>query len=143
MSVDEVRHGRVDAAMPARSGLVLGRDFATLRHARDWAVGFVRHHRPDAAGDAVTDLRIVLDELTCNAIRHARPPYELALAVRGDRIRVEVSDAGPGLARPRTSGAGGGRGLALIGVVAACWGQATRRGGKTVWAELALKSSAG
>ncbi|PKV97526.1 histidine kinase-like protein [Amycolatopsis echigonensis] len=144
MSVDEFRHSRlpVRAASPeggaARLDLVLGRDFPALRQVRDEAVAFVRRHRPHAAPDAVADASLVLDEMASNAMRHARPPCDLALSLRGDRLLIEVSDSLPVLARCREGYEGGGRGLALIDALAARWGQTPGAGGKTVWAELPL-----
>ncbi|MGW7536762.1 ATP-binding protein [Amycolatopsis sp. NPDC054798] len=153
MTVDEFQHSRLPAgaASPGEAGtaatagarlsLKLDQDFTTLRRIRDQAVAFVRRHRPRAGPDAVADVRLVLDEMACNAMRHARPPCELALSLRGDRILIEVSDSLSDLARPRESYAGGGRGLALVDAVVDRWGQISRSGGKTVWAELALGPS--
>ncbi|MBB1151861.1 ATP-binding protein [Amycolatopsis sp. DR6-1] len=118
--------------------MALEEDFTTLRRVRGRAVAFVRRHRPHTGADAVADLRLVLDEMVCNAMRHARPPSELTLSLRGDRILIEVSDSLPDLARSRGGYAGGGRGLVLIDAIAERWGQSPRPGGKTVWAELAL-----
>lgn len=144
MSVEEFQPSRLPtgAGPPegedARLVLTLDQDFTTLRRVRDEAAAFVRRHRPRTAADAVADVRLVLDEMVCNAMRHARPPCELVLSLRGDRLLIEVSDSSPVPARYREGYEGGGRGLALIDAIAARWGQTPRDGGKTVWAELAL-----
>ncbi|MGW4397433.1 ATP-binding protein [Amycolatopsis nivea] len=137
MSVDELRHSRLPAK-GARLRLALDQDFTTLRRIRERTVAFVRRHLPHAEADAVADVRLVLDEMACNAMRHARPPCELILSLRGDRILLEVTDSLPELARRREGYVGGGRGLALIDAIAVRWGQTPRGSGKTVWAELAL-----
>jgi len=143
MNVDDSPRSRRSAGKPPATRLViaLSRDFATLRHIRDRAVEFVRRHRPGADADAVADLRIVLDELAGNAMRHARPPCELTVSLRDGRVLVEVADSSADLARPRDVYGGGGRGLALIGAIARRWGQIPRAGGKVVWAELDLSAS--
>ncbi|WP_116203562.1 ATP-binding protein [Amycolatopsis circi] len=137
MSVDEVQHSRLPARA-ARLRLALDQDFAILRRIRERAAAFVRRYLPYAGADALDDVRLVLDEMACNAMRHARPPCELTLSLRGDRILLEVSDSLPDLARCREGYAGGGRGLALIDAIADRWGQTPLPGGKTVWAELSL-----
>lgn len=114
MSVDEFQRSRLPAgAKPVRQAgarlrMALEEDFTTLRRVRGRAVAFVRRHRPHTGADAVADLRLVLDEMVCNAMRHARPPSELTLSLRGDRILIEVSDSLPDLARSRGGYAGGG-----------------------------------
>ncbi|WP_409180204.1 ATP-binding protein [Amycolatopsis sp. VS8301801F10] len=145
MSVEEFQHSRLPAgaeppedAGAARLQLALEQDFTTLRVIRGEAEAFVRRHRPSTDPDTLADVRLVLDEIACNAMRHARPPCELTLSLRGDRILIEVSDSLPDFARGREGYAGGGRGLALIDAIAESWGQTPRPGGKTVWAELDL-----
>ncbi|WP_037368280.1 ATP-binding protein [Amycolatopsis orientalis] len=144
MSVDEFQRSRLPArdASPDGAGprldVVLEQNPTTLRRIRDQATAFVSGHRPHADPDAVADVRLVLDEMASNAMRHARPPYGLALSLRGDRLLIEVSDSLPEPARYREGYEGGGRGLALIDAIAARWGQTPREDGKTVWAELAL-----
>lgn len=144
MSVDEFQPSRLPARAASPEGaiprldLMLAPDSTTLRGIRDQAAAFVYGHRPHADADAVADVRLVLDEMASNAMRHARPPCTLALSLPGDRLLIEVSDSLPALARYREGYEGGGRGLALINAIAVRWGQTPREGGKTVWAELAL-----
>ncbi len=81
------------------------------------------------AGDPVA-LRRVLDNLLANAVRHAATRVTLSARVAGDRVRVEVTDDGPGIppedrervfdrftrlddARARDDG-GAGLGLAIV-----------------------------
>jgi len=83
---------------------------------------------------------LLVSELVTNAIRHGSPPVRLVLRLDGGRLRVEVTDASPGLplagrSRPEQAG---GRGLQIVQELAVRWGsQASRsRLGKTVWFEL-------
>jgi anti-sigma regulatory factor (Ser/Thr protein kinase) len=52
----------------------------------------------------MADLQLLVSELVTNSIRHAglSPPASVALNVRlaEQRVRVEVTDAGPGFDRP-------------------------------------------
>jgi anti-sigma regulatory factor (Ser/Thr protein kinase) len=87
------------------------------------------------------DVQLVVSELAANAVRHAATVFTVAVAIGAERVRVEVSDAD---SRPPTlfeagPNATSGRGLLIVGAVAATWGYDTaeRDGlrGKTVWAE--------
>jgi len=88
------------------------------------------------------DLRLLVTELVTNGVRHGsqRGPVAVAVSVHGERVRVEVSDAGRGFSpgsapMPRPDGSGGW-GLQLVDRVAASWG--VRVNGCTcVWFELA------
>ena len=103
---------------------------------------------PDALGRAV---RVILD----NAFRHGRPPVVVTVADEGDRVRLEVRDAGPGFpegsedriferfyrADPARSGEGSGLGLSIARAIADAHGGAIRAanapdGGAAVTLEL-------
>jgi anti-sigma regulatory factor (Ser/Thr protein kinase) len=85
--------------------------------------------------EAVT---LVASELATNAVRHARTPYQVRLAVN-HRVSIEVIDASPGVPQLRnpTPQERGGRGLLLVSRIAAAWGVDQADGAKTVWAEVA------
>ncbi|MFE0382549.1 SpoIIE family protein phosphatase [Streptomyces bungoensis] len=87
---------------------------------------------------------LIVSELVTNAIRYGRPPIRLRLIL--DRALVcEVSDTSsttPHLRRARTYDEGG-RGLLLVAQFAEHWGTRHARHGKTVWAELSERESAG
>ena len=114
------------------------------------SVGLVRHrlcHDLRAAGAAdaaVQDAALVVSELVGNAVRHglALPGGGLRArwAVAAGTVLLEVEDGGtgPAPAEPRPAGesAEGGRGLAMVGLLAARWGSAPTASGTTVWAEL-------
>jgi anti-sigma regulatory factor (Ser/Thr protein kinase) len=87
---------------------------------------------------------LVATELVTNAVIHAEAgPSLLVLCVRGQRLRMEVSD-GDSSRLPRRMHrevtAEGGRGLALVDSLSAAWGTMRPRigQGKTVWCELDL-----
>ena len=97
----------------------------------------------------VADISLVVSELVTNAVEHGEPPVMFGIDSSVDtstdpntdpntvRIRVTVSDEGGGEPRVRAAAdhAIGGRGLALVEMLASRW--QWRRDGKrlTVWAE--------
>lgn len=94
---------------------------------------------------------LLLSELVTNSVRHARRPTGRLIAVGAeldpDRLlRVEVADACdvPPVVRAREAPeAEGGRGLVLVGALAADWGTYPRRHvGKVVWFTLGLAGAA-
>ena len=104
----------------------------------------VRQARADArdllAGCPVADdVILCLSELAANAVLHSnsrRPGGTFTVRIGGRpgaHIRLEVDDdGGPWLAPAPDPGSG--RGLDIIGALAAEWGIATSRAGRTVWA---------
>jgi anti-sigma regulatory factor (Ser/Thr protein kinase) len=85
---------------------------------------------------------LLLSELVTNAVRHSRVRgrrIEVRCTLDAGVLRVEVSDAGPGVPVARAAGADdeSGRGLALVAALAADWGVLPRPHGigKTVWFE--------
>jgi serine/threonine-protein kinase RsbW len=105
---------------------------------------YVRQARADArdllAGcPAADEVILCLSELAANAVRHSnsrRPggTFTVRIGSRpGADIRLEVEDdGGPWLAPAPDPGSG--RGLDIIGALAADWGVATSPAGRTVWA---------
>lgn len=88
----------------------------------------------------VDDALLVTDELASNAIRHGEAPRgsRLWLLDQGRRLRIEVTDSGPGQPRMITPHHAGGRGLRLVDRLASSWGVRRHADGKTVWAEVHL-----
>ncbi|MEV8568554.1 ATP-binding protein [Streptomyces sp. NPDC051322] len=120
---------------PTRRGARLAR-FLTTAHLLHWGL-------PSASAAQI------VAELASNATVHGRVPgrdFRLSLTVRGDVLRIEVSDArgerlppGPGTAVPPGGDAERGRGLLIVEAYADRWG--VEHGPvprKTVWAELDL-----
>lgn len=99
-------------------------------------------------------LRHVLDNLLANAIRHARGRVIVGWRERGDAVRIEVRDDGPGIPMehrekvfelfhrvPGTEGSGAGLGLAIVREVVASHGgdvgvEDAPEGGACVWFEV-------
>lgn len=83
-------------------------------------------------------IELLTSELVTNAVVHARSGARVAAEIHGKRIRVGVTDDGPGV--PTMSMAPQdeehGRGLALVDALAASWGVDRLTGGKTVWFEV-------
>lgn len=108
------------------------------RLARWWLGDLLRrHHLEHDLHDAV----LLASELATNAVVHARSSFEVAVSTEGDRLRIEVSDADPGVPQVQwvPAGATSGRGLLIVETLAAAWGVQPREGGgKTVWFELPI-----
>jgi DNA-binding NarL/FixJ family response regulator len=85
-------------------------------------------------------VELLSSELVTNAVHHARSDARVTAAVIGSRVRVSVSDDGPGLpvAGPSTAEAMSGRGLHLVDALSAAWGVDPGDPGKTIWFELEL-----
>ncbi|MFJ9595565.1 ATP-binding protein [Streptomyces virginiae] len=95
------------------------------------------------------DTGLLVAELAANAVRHGRVPgrdFELKLTLLEDFLRIEVSDARrdrrPAV-QPHAYQAESGYGLRIVDAVAAAWGVTDRIVGKTVWAELPRRRTAG
>jgi anti-sigma regulatory factor (Ser/Thr protein kinase) len=67
-------------------------------------------------------LALLVSELVSNAVQHASGPIELSVT-RGEPLRVEVADGGPGFDPARiTRRRDGGYGLVILEQLAARWG---------------------
>lgn len=89
--------------------------------------------------EGADDARLVVSELTTNAVLHGGPPIELRLAATGDTLVISVSDGSSTPPRPVAPRLESGRGLALVESVAD-WGCADVPGdGKVVTARLQLR----
>lgn len=115
----------------------------TLRRSRDspaLARSAVRRLLTAAATDpkAIDSVELVVSELVTNACKYGQGEIELRLALRRDRIGVEVIDQGCGptpAIPPPGSRAVGGWGLHVVSQLACSWG-AQVDGGTDLWAWL-------
>jgi anti-sigma regulatory factor (Ser/Thr protein kinase) len=109
---------------PAITGLHvrLANSPAAAREGRD----AVHHHLADRLhGGTLDDVLLVVSELVTNAIRHGRGDIGLRVAFDGELVSGAVEDAGDGfarVARDRGLSGSGGRGLDIVGGLAARWG---------------------
>jgi anti-sigma regulatory factor (Ser/Thr protein kinase) len=83
--------------------------------------------------------QLLVSELVTNVVVHTSSEVRLAVSMRGEKIRVEVTDDDDRLPEMRAGApeAPGGRGLGIVDGIADAWGADQRRDGKAVWFELA------
>jgi len=86
--------------------------------------------------DCVDALVMIVNELVCNAIDHARTMCEVTVRHSRTLVRVLVTDDSPLPPRipPHDVTAPRGRGLQMVKALASRWGWTARHHGKTVWA---------
>jgi anti-sigma regulatory factor (Ser/Thr protein kinase) len=89
-------------------------------------------------GNVVDHAAAVVTELATNSVLHAQSEFVVAISDFNGVVRISVRDgsAAPPLPCDAESMAVSGRGLALVGAVAARWGVEELDDGKAVWAEL-------
>jgi anti-sigma regulatory factor (Ser/Thr protein kinase) len=133
--VDVPRMRRYELALPA-DPTAPGRARALLRQAAaEWGVDEEPMH----------DAAMIVTELVANAVDHAHTPSTLILGLDGRGLSVAVRDGNPGQGprpRPVDPTARRGRGLQMVGALAASWGVTVHPDGKTVWAVLSPASYA-
>ena len=116
---------------------------ASVRHARE-AVASALEGRVSA--EVERDVVLLVSEVVTTSLRHATPEavgdIAVLVSIRDDRIRVEVSDGGPGFdpqVRPSREGPSGW-GLYLVDYLADRWG-ITRDGSNALWFEFDVERS--
>ena len=102
-----------------------------------------RFAAPRVPRDREFDLALIVSEVVTNAIRHgsAGGPIELRAVATRDRLRVDVTDGGAGLALPvkaKEAGESGGFGLFLVEQLARRWGLVRQKQTTRVWFEFDL-----
>ncbi|MEU8985842.1 SpoIIE family protein phosphatase [Streptomyces sp. NPDC048558] len=123
---------------PIRSSWVVWRLPDAVMHARRFTARTLRKWHVQEAADAVL---LVVSELVTNALVHTKGSVTLDLMLRGDRVRVSVSDASPRApAKPVIVDweSTGGRGLLLVEAVSDSFGSVPVAGGKQVWSEITV-----
>ena len=89
--------------------------------------------------DVLDKTRLLVTELTTNAVLHAHSPIRLSVEPIDDVMRIEVRDDDPRPLQPPCKpepDAVRGRGLWLVSVMARAWGVNRNERGKTVWFEV-------
>lgn len=85
----------------------------------------------------VDDACLLVSEVVTNALLHGAPPLALTCRCVGTAVLFSVSDHRPQRAPLASHPAGnddeGGRGLAIVELLAAQWGVHDDAGGKSVW----------
>jgi len=114
-----------------------------VRHADQAAAAraFVRDTLAGWGVGKVEDVVLIASELFTNAVLHGGGEVEIALAVTGGRVRLEVADDGglpvPSEVRRPAPDAITGRGLAIVDALAQRWGNGRDPAGRTcVWIEV-------
>lgn len=86
------------------------------------------------------DVLILVSELVSNSVRHgSSADIDVRVTAADERIRVEVTDEGPGFSA--TTPRGDGLGLAIVEKLADRWGMKDQRQEFTVWAELSTTAA--
>jgi len=107
------------------------------RRARRFILGTLRAWRRE---ELVDDAMLIGAELASNAVLHARSDFEVVVTRRPDGgVRIAVEDGSTVRPAPRAPDVPtpGGRGLALVEVLASRWSHEIIPSGKRVWADLA------
>ena len=123
---------------PIRAGWVVWRLPDAVMHARRFTARTLRGWKVEDVADAVL---LVVSELVTNALVHTQGPIRLDLMLRGDRVRVCVSDSSPRApAKPVIVDweSTGGRGLLLVEAMSDTFGSMPVAGGKQVWSEIVV-----
>lgn len=91
------------------------------------------------------DVRLMVSELTTNAVVHAASAFAVTVCWNDERLRVEVADGSAAAPRlqPPTLTEANGRGLFIVAALAHRWGVDHRDPGKVVWFELVRHDPAG
>ena len=128
--------GRRTGVTVAGSVGTFGPDPAGVRQARRFLRAVLRDLGSGQVGPGLAELLLMAaNELTTNAVLHARTEFTVRVLVDPVLIRVEVSDENPRLPRLCLvpADATSGRGLAVIDGSGLEWGVDRYPGGKTVW----------
>ncbi|WP_405720516.1 SpoIIE family protein phosphatase [Streptomyces sp. NBC_01537] len=123
---------------PIRAGWVVWRLPDAVMHARRFTARTLRGWKIEAVADAAL---LVVSELVTNALVHTQGPVRVDLMLRGDRIRICVTDSSPRApAKPVIVDweATGGRGLFLVEATSESFGSVPVAGGKQVWSEIVV-----
>lgn len=123
---------------PIRAGWMVWRLPDAVMHARRFTARTLRRWKVGEAADAIL---LVVSELVTNALVHTQGSVRLDLVLRGDRVRVSVSDSSPRApAKPVIVDweSTGGRGLMLVEAMSETFGSVPVAGGKQVWSEIAV-----
>lgn len=120
-----------------RSVTRLPNDPSAVPTARRFASQAVASYGGNA--EVLDKTRLLVTELTTNAVLHAHSPIRLSVEPLQDAVRIEVRDDDPSPLQPPCRPdpeATSGRGLWLVSSLARSWGVNRNEKGKTVWFEV-------
>ncbi|MFJ7336372.1 ATP-binding protein [Streptomyces sp. NPDC101116] len=117
---------------------------AAVRAARHRISGAVHGWNVALSEDMRFYLELVSTELLTNAVRHARGPLTVSVALEGGFVVIEVVDGSTTVPLLRSADRDdeGGRGLALIDALCPLHGCELLPAGKRCWAVLPLRQTA-
>jgi len=128
--------------VPVVTAAELSREFEPDALAVSQARRFLRQALQDLLGDddgseLAYTLLMAANELTTNAVLHARTEFVVRIAVDALHVRVEVTDGNSRVPQPclAPADATSGRGLAIIDGSGLQHGIDRHPGGKTVWVQ--------
>lgn len=83
-------------------------------------------------------VNLLVSELVTNSIVHAASDADIAVLLKPDAVRIEVTDHGHALLEVKQAGESdtSGRGLALVEALSSSWGVIPGPDGNTVWFEV-------
>jgi anti-sigma regulatory factor (Ser/Thr protein kinase) len=118
----------------------LAQDDSAPAQARNYARGWLcAHHLP---GWLLPDVELVVTELVTNAVRHARPPYDLEMSHHNGFVRGEVRDRSTTAPETnRNPDYRGGYGMNIVAARTTRWGCALQSEGKRIWFEIEVRTS--
>jgi anti-sigma regulatory factor (Ser/Thr protein kinase) len=120
---------------PDRRRLSLPLQPGCLADLRMWARSWMTRHPTGADPDSVL---LALTELVTNSSKHGAGPVDVSMHRERRQLWLSVTDRSDGLPLQPPTGdeLEGGRGVALLEVLATSWGVRLRRPtGKTVWCQ--------
>ena len=88
--------------------------------------------------EALDIVKLLVSELVTNSVIHAGSAADVAVLLKDDALRIEVTDDGGGRVDPRRAAddATSGRGMELVASMSSSWGVDVSPTGKTVWFEV-------
>jgi DNA-binding NarL/FixJ family response regulator len=95
----------------------------------------------DAVGTTTLEIvELLTTELVMNSVEHADTKATVTAEIHRDKVRIAVSDDGPGMPERHRSSYDqeSGRGLLIVDSLAQRWGVDQTDSGKTVWFEVGL-----
>jgi anti-sigma regulatory factor (Ser/Thr protein kinase) len=136
-------HSHVESAPPTLPLAEVNRQFprtpAALREVRRFVRDTLHSWHRGSLAESAT---FVVNELASNAVEHAGSEFSVSLSRDDDAVHVAVGDCAPSTAplpMLQTHSGEGGRGIQLVTVMCADWGQDATPDGKLVWARVSAE----